>query len=103
MAADAISREYDVDKNRVILVCAPGKGGYGGPRCLDQRTTFITETGGSQALALAGGGSGAANRSGAAAPTRSENFSTPFIRTGSGPATRTLPRYTSHGVSYSRL
>ncbi len=28
MAADAIARQYDVDKNRVILVCEPGKTNY---------------------------------------------------------------------------
>src|SRR5947209_19724679 len=28
MARDAISRQYDVDKNRMIYSCDPGKGGY---------------------------------------------------------------------------
>src|SRR5258708_3802375 len=28
MAADAIARQYDVDKNRVILTCEGDKGGY---------------------------------------------------------------------------
>ena len=28
MARDAIARQYDVDKNRVILVCEAGKGSY---------------------------------------------------------------------------
>jgi hypothetical protein len=28
MARDAIARQYDVDKNSVILTCEPGKGGY---------------------------------------------------------------------------
>jgi hypothetical protein len=28
MAADAIARQYDVDKNRVTLVCEAGKGSY---------------------------------------------------------------------------
>jgi hypothetical protein len=28
MAADAVARQYDVDKNRVLLFCEPGKGGY---------------------------------------------------------------------------
>jgi hypothetical protein len=28
MAADAIARQYDVDKNRVILACETDKGGY---------------------------------------------------------------------------
>ena len=28
MAADAIARQYDVDKNRVILVCEPGNSNY---------------------------------------------------------------------------
>ena len=84
---------------------------YGGPHCLDQRTTSIRETGGSQTLGFAGGGSGvaqvsAANWSGAAAPTRGKNFPTRFLPVfielqprGSGPATCTFPRYTSQGVS----
>src|SRR4051812_3422217 len=28
MARDAISRQYDVDRNRMIYYCEPGKGGY---------------------------------------------------------------------------
>ena len=28
MARDAIARQYDVDKNKVILTCEEGKGGY---------------------------------------------------------------------------
>src|SRR6266545_5098123 len=28
MARDAIARQYDVDKNRIIYDCEPGKGGY---------------------------------------------------------------------------
>ncbi|SRR5579883_1886858 len=28
MARDAIARQYDVEKNRVILTCEPGKGNY---------------------------------------------------------------------------
>jgi hypothetical protein len=28
MARDAIARQYDVDKNSVLLTCEPGKGGY---------------------------------------------------------------------------
>src|SRR4051812_8783079 len=28
MARDAIARQYDVDKNRILYYCEPGKGGY---------------------------------------------------------------------------
>jgi hypothetical protein len=75
------------------------KAACGGPRCLDQKTVFIRETGASQAQAFAGGGSGAAqaSRSGAAAPT-GNCFSTTPQALGDWPTTCCSPRYTSHGV-----
>lgn len=80
---------------------------WGGPRCLDQKTDLIRETGASQARALSFGGSGSAqvsvaNRSGAAAPKR-RSCSPLLYGRGIGPFTMTLPWYTSHGVWYDKL
>ncbi len=76
-------------------------GRWGGPHCLDQKASFLRETG-FQPGSPAGEGRGAAQssvarRSGAAAPTgRDLNRESQALA--KGPATTCAPRYTSHGV-----
>ncbi|MSR58273.1 MAG: DUF1156 domain-containing protein [Planctomycetaceae bacterium] len=74
---------------------------WGGPRCLDQKASFLRETG-FQPVSPAGEGRGAAQssvarRSGAAALTRRDPLNFTHARA-FGPATTSAPRYTSHGV-----